>query len=974
MATFDAPMVGRDRELEVLLRALADGHDGRRGVVVVRGEAGIGKTRLLDEFLAAAGSGSEQLPITVVRGQCVDVGEIGTPFTPIRRLLRELYQAVGDNRFRAAAGTPAVLANLGALMPELGATADAPNAAGADLVADALERIIEDLSADHHLLMVIEDLHWADAATIALLRTLSVTLRGSHVTVALSLRTDDVGRGHPLRPLLAEWDRNRAVTTVTVPRLDPVDTKALAQRIGPALGPAELAAVVGRSDGVPFYLEELVDATHGPLPDTLRELVLVRYERLSDAARDAVAVLAVGGLSVPDDLLVAVSPMDPGDLRRGLRDALDAQLLVAADDGYLFRHALIQETVAADLLPSERAQLNRRYAEVLQQRVVAEPDVAAQLAEHWLRSKDIPRGFDATVLAYHHAEASLAPVAMARLGERLLELWPQVPDAGARAGRSFAEMAVALADQWNDLGEWDRALRVARVGAANSAPQDDPAVRADLHRVTGSLLLTLDQGDRGRAEFGAGIALVADRSEVPAIVAHVRLLGLTATMADPSDVSAQDRMAAATRALELAGQIQSPIATVAALKAGAWTCCDRGELEEALVLSDRMAQVPDVDGGTRLNGVLSRIDLLVRLGRFAEAITEGYSSMALAESLGHDHGMGAMIAANVGEALFAIGDLERAVPLLERTVPMSGIFGSFGARVLAQVRSWGGLTADSDPPDPGAGAVADDIEEQVGWAEVRAEVALNQFEGRSERGDRDLLVRAAVAASEGIHPDVLRDYSGMSRRMLPGAARALAEAHRSGLDVGSIERLDARVDAMRTALRGDRPADGYRALVAAELAPADGHDPTAWRAAVEALADGFLPMRYAHYARYRLVGALIAQGDRDDAAAMAAELLTAAPETPIVTRWTRELAVRARLPGPALETLVRTGSPSTTGPLTAREQQVLALVAEGLTNPQIGARLYISPKTASVHVSAILAKIGAANRAEAAALYSAAHH
>ena len=281
-----AVMVGRRAELDALLAAFDLGAVGHPRAVVIRGEAGIGKTRLIQEFLAAVAvaPAATDVRLVVATGQCVDLGPIGAPFTPIRRLLHELYTAVGAEAVREAAGSPAVVATLGTLIPELAGENAALPPGGADYVSEAIERLIENLSSECHLVLVIEDLHWADAATLALLKTLAVTLRGSHVTMVMTYRSDDVGAG--IRCARCSPSSIAAVSSrrLEVARLSPDDVAEQARLIlGRPADAAALRSIVGRSEGVPFFVEELIDLAGGALPDTLRDVVLARVDRLTPA-------------------------------------------------------------------------------------------------------------------------------------------------------------------------------------------------------------------------------------------------------------------------------------------------------------------------------------------------------------------------------------------------------------------------------------------------------------------------------------------------------------------------------------------------------------------------------------------------------------------------------------------------------------------------------------------------------------------
>lgn len=976
-------MIGRDAELAVLRGALESGRAGHPRVVVVRGEAGIGKTRLLREFRAAASALTDPPPLVFAVGQCVDMGEIGSPFTPIRRLLRELYAAVGDEAFRGAAQTPTVIATLASLLPELTSDA-APAAPDADYITESIERVIESLSQDHHLVLIIEDLHWADAATLALLKTLAVTLRGSHVTVVMTYRSDDVGRGHPLRPVLAELDRNRTVTGLEIGRLSPAETVELAHAVAGSVHTGAIETIVGRSDGIPFFVEELAElGADDALPETLRDLVLARYERLTHGAREAVALVAAGGVHVDNELLEDVHRGDRERLRDGLREAVAANVLETPADGYAFRHALIQEAVHDELLPSERAELHGRYAGALQRRVDAGGvELAAEAAEHWLAARDLPRAFDAMVIARRHATATWAPTTAARLAERLLELWSRVPDAAARSATTQTTLYVDAANAWR-LQDADRALRLSRAGLA-VAPDDDPLARAKLY-----LEIANAEGNIGRltemiAAADAALQLL-DRDDRTHALLRARGLGFKVTAAASAVGGDEERRRIAAEALAAAERSGDPGTLATCLTHLAWPLIDRGELDEGLATVRRVFTL-DLPVERRLHATISELDTLVRLGRFDEAAAIAEKRIALALEVGLDRSMGALIASNRAEALLARGDAVEGEAVARRCLDLvAGVptFRSFCLRLIALTASWDDRAdaADRLRSHERADIAAirlEDPEEKLGWAEYDTEAALNRAESTADAGIRAPLIDAAVSAALALDDEDFLQGPGTSRRALAGATRALAEADLLGLDPDRRDRLRRTVTTAIAGQFDDAPGRALALIWQAEAART-GEPATAaglWRTAVEAAEQRLIPVRLLHYARYRLAEALIAVGERGDAGAVLNRVVADAPGDGVTAaaRWARDLAARgglvlARPDGPAAT--AATAPASGPAALTPRERQVLALVAEGLTNPQIGQRLFISPKTASVHVSAILTKIGAANRAEAAALFTA---
>lgn len=474
--------IGRQAEFGALVDAYAAGTAGVPRAVIVRGEAGVGKTRLLTEFLDYVDRQPPELPVVIARGQCVELGEIGAPYIALRRMLRELYVGVGHEAFVAAAGSPTVVATLSSFIPELADATVGTRADDAqDFAGEAVERVIETLSETHHLVLVLEDLHWADPSTLGMLRTLATVLRGEHLTLVATYRSDDVGRGHPLRAALAEFDRNRSISTIDVRRLDEAGVAKLIRAItGAEPAPEVVATLTARSDGVPFYVEELVAVGEGPLPETLRDTVLARYERLSPVEQDAARLIAVAGTHIDHAVLAEAWQGATDELLTALRTAIASGILVADESGYSFRHALISEAIYEELLPSERAELHSRLATVIQRAVDAgATEFAADAAEHWLAARDLERAFDATAVARRHARDNYAPEPAALLGERLLELWQRVSEPEARAGIAEPELRIEIVKAFSDLGNERAALRSAKVALQQVTPEN-PVARAEL--------------------------------------------------------------------------------------------------------------------------------------------------------------------------------------------------------------------------------------------------------------------------------------------------------------------------------------------------------------------------------------------------------------------------------------------------------------------------------------------------------------
>src|SRR5918999_1146505 len=427
-------LIGRSAELAELEAALADAADWRPSLAFVAGDSGVGKTRLLAELERRA----RDAGTLVLAGDSVALGgDSELPYLPLVAALRPL----------ARAGDPALTAPLReALSPLLPAAAAGPDtlpAAGEGPQARMFEGVLSLLDAlgqERPVLLVIEDLHWADRSTRAALAFLARGLTDERVLVVSSYRPDELDRRPPLRPLLAELERDTRARRIA---LEPLTRDELAEQLADILGAAPDADLLERlwtrSGGNPLFGEELLAAGldgRGAAPDTLRDALMLRVERLSGTAQELLRLLARGG-RLDHPLAEAASALDPRELRGALREAAESHILVADDDGaYRFRHSLLREVVEADLLPGERSQLHLALARALEPRAGdgADAQITATVAHHFAAGGDEPAALAAAVRAATAAERVEAYGAASELLGRALALWDRVPDAAARAG------------------------------------------------------------------------------------------------------------------------------------------------------------------------------------------------------------------------------------------------------------------------------------------------------------------------------------------------------------------------------------------------------------------------------------------------------------------------------------------------------------------------------------------------------------
>jgi len=464
--------VGRVEELELLEAARGRAADGGPAVVLVGGEAGVGKTRLIAELSSRCLADG----MRVLSGGCIPVGEGALPYAPIVEILRALLADLGADAVRGLVGPS--WPEVARLLPALGE----PDRIGlSDQAAQArlfelLLGLFGRLSEQGPLVLVVEDLHWADRSTRDLLAFLVRNLRRERVLLVITYRNDEPGQQR-LGPYLAELDRASRVERIELARLDQVQTRAQLVGILGTPPTAELVdAVFARSEGNPFFTEELLTAVRAgsrELPATLRDLLRGRIQALPDYARQVLAVVAVAGRRVPHRLLATVAGLTDHQLDSALRAAVASQLLVTTlgQDGYDVRHALLREVIHADLLPGERARLHAGLAQALSE----QPEVAgvspavatAELAVHWDAAGKPARALPARVQAGLAADRAHAFPEARDHYERALELWERIPEPGQPAGLDQIDLLNHAAQAAISTGAVHRASSWLRMRSAN---------------------------------------------------------------------------------------------------------------------------------------------------------------------------------------------------------------------------------------------------------------------------------------------------------------------------------------------------------------------------------------------------------------------------------------------------------------------------------------------------------------------------
>ncbi len=372
-------LVGREAELSHLLTLLDAAAEGQPVVTLISGDAGVGKTRLVAEFASLARSRG----FTVLSGRCAEIGD-AVPYLPLADALRDATTgpSPGGALLDALAARPV----LSRLLPDRNesqpAGGDMPGLVQQQLFGAVLGLLTE-LAGAAPVLLILEDLHWADQSTRDLVTFLSRMLHSERIVVLATYRSDDMHRRHPLRPLVAELLRLPSVSSIELGPLTSSDmAELLTSQSGQRHDAAAISQMITRAEGNAYYAEELLAASSDDsrLPAGLADLLLARVERLSAQAQQVLRTAAVTGRRVNDDLVRQASGLDEQLYDSAVREAVANQLLVPdGDQGYSFRHALLREAVYADLMPGERTRLHARLADLLAdyQRLADVPGTAA---------------------------------------------------------------------------------------------------------------------------------------------------------------------------------------------------------------------------------------------------------------------------------------------------------------------------------------------------------------------------------------------------------------------------------------------------------------------------------------------------------------------------------------------------------------------------------------------------------------------
>jgi DNA-binding CsgD family transcriptional regulator/tetratricopeptide (TPR) repeat protein len=960
------PLMGRARELATLSDWVGVNGSSPTRAVLLAGDAGVGKTRLLAELTASA----ERAGWRTMVGHCLDFGDSALPYLPFSELVGRLAAEDATAVERLAETHPAI----SVLAPGRRMLSGAGKVQADDLdrgeLFEAVHGVIEELAVASPVLVVIEDVHWADQSTRDLLSFLFARPFRGEVAVVASYRTDDLHRRHPLRATAAEWARVPGVQRLLLGPLPDADVRRLVRSLhtGP-LRERDVARIVDRAEGNAFFAEELLGASEmstSGLPDDLADLLLVRLDRLDDGGRAIVRAASCAGRRVSHALLASVVALSELEMERALRSAVDSNVLVhLAPDGYAFRHALLAEAVYDDLLPGERVRLHASYVQVLASKAV--DGTAAELAMHARAAHDIATAVRASITAGEDAMAVGGPDEAAKHFETALEL----------IGRTAHEEidVVGLVSKANDAvvasGHPARAMALV-TDHLNQLPADAPdADRARLLIALASTSLLIETRGASLQASTEALGLIDEQPtslRARAMSVHAR------TNADEGNEEEAARYA--MEALSLAQRLDLPRLVAEATTTLAGVDNRAGQVDVALKSLQQVVDLArrDRDTAAEMRGQFLIGQLHFERANLSDAQDAYHLATVAASAAGRPwapYGFDARLMESM--VAYVRGDWDEAL----RIVDISG-----------QV----------PPSDPEALLLSVEMMVAAGRGYVDALKLYDEIRPSWVREGQSAINSGTAAidllGDSGSIPEMMLTFDEMVECLsitwnphfqarirttalvlgqLATSAITASQAERSAL-MDRVPELISSVEAVRQRVKTRKRPFGPEGLawvarVHSEhlrlrwLADQDGPDEAelvaAWIATVEAFEELGHVFEIAR-SQARLAAVLRAVGrtaEADELVAKARATADALGAGPLQA----ELDAVSTRPRPQVR---RVASESLTG----REAEILGLVAQGKSNGEIGRQLFISAKTVSVHVSNILAKLGAGGRTEAAAI------
>jgi DNA-binding CsgD family transcriptional regulator/tetratricopeptide (TPR) repeat protein len=970
--------VGREEELSVLTGAVARAAAGAGSVVLVGGEAGVGKSRLISELIRHA-VGQE---MAILIGECLPLGERELPFAPLLAAIRTL-----DDEHGFVAVEPPASEQIGSVTDELSLDRDnrpgpIPVEASQRAVFDRLLAPLQSVARTRTLLLVIEDFQWADRSTRDFVSFLVRAARQERIALVITYRSDALDRRHPLGSFMLELERTGRATRIELERFTRAELREQVAAILDAPPPAALVdRLLERSEGNPFFTEELLawsQTAAAPLPESFREMLLGRVDEYPPEVREVLQIAAVAGPTVDHAVLAAVSDLSDDRLELALRQAVEGHLLMhdPSADEYSFRHALVREAIYGDLLPGERRKRHLALARALTSKSIRARRIEpAELAHHWLAAGELPAALDASLEAAAAAEQLYAMGEAWLHYERALEIWDRAASRLERLRLTRLQVTRRAGEAALRIGETERAVDLAHEVIAQIDEREDPVSAALAHERLGRYLWTAGVDHAAVPEYHRAVELMPQDppTEERALVlaAEGQALMLVDRIADSN--------ARCREALEIARSVGAEAVEAHVLITLSTNLGTSGDADGAVVMIEKAREIARRLGLVEqlLRSYINAGDMLERAGRIADALELAREGLEVAREFGTDANSGHLLRAEMGGRLLQIGEWDAAEQLLGEVVD-SGPTGTTAADALMHLGHLLAMRGEFEQ----AQQATDEAEQHLpnsSASQWLGPLTVARAECQLWAGHPEI---AAGLIADSLARFGARELVVFTADLYALATRACADIAAAALrDPGTVTQqgtvareLLQRLERLTAELTGPPPpgvAASHATAQAESSRIADAGDEGLW-AEAQAAWDAIGNTPRAAYARWRRADAALTAGnDRREPSLLVREAYAVAAQLRArpLTEALRQLALRARIDLDNGERPTRPSNPLINRfELTPRELEVLALLADGMTNREIATELFISDKTASVHVSRILGKLAVTNRTAAAAL------
>ncbi|MGX7826038.1 helix-turn-helix transcriptional regulator [Actinokineospora sp. 24-640] len=973
-------LFGRAAELTALSGLLAQVTGGVPAIVVLDGDPGVGKSLLLGEFVDLARASDAE----VLVGGCLDLKDGGIPYGPLTDALRTLVRQRGEQRARELAG-PA-WAELAGLIADFTVGGEPSAALGAQTrVFGAVSRLLDHIGGHRPLVLVFEDVHWADTATLDLITYLVQTASDQRMLLICSCRSGLSPR-HPLRTRMAEPAFARRITRIGLAPFTRTETRSfVAVLTGGDVSPEQADRHFELSEGNPYFTEQLVavadsDETTGGLPrvpKSLTELMVARINLLSGDAAKLLKVVAVAGRRVGDELLSRIVDLDDATLGDALTECLNRGVLIAdnVDESYSCQHALLRRTAYESVRPRERRRLHAVLAEALAEEVSTNPQVLTELAYHWFAANRLAEALRTSVGAGDLAMRLRAFTEAEAQYRRALEVWPRVLDAELVAGATRVRVLKVAADAARWAGHLAQAVAWAREAVDTAGPEVGPALAGELHERLGSYLWEAGYDDEYVAVYRTARRLLEDTppsavgSRVAAALATAEVKRGRCAPALVLAAAAHDE-AVASGSLAETGRAKS--SSGLALSALGRHEPGISDLRAALRIAEEADHLEDMLRACSNLGVC-----LERAGQVGAAVQVFQDGLAKVREMGLlGSRLAGLLANNACATLFLVGEWAEAAVLIEEVMRY------YPARETTFQRLTKAEMDLATGRDDEARRMLESVR-TLPSAQPRflsplyrclAELAVRRGDGSAAlatvrhgleavAGTEDrLLVLPLCAYGLRVAADELDGDGGEGARQVADELAERARAVPNAAD-GNSAGNDSAVDGVQGEASSDDDVEVgvLVAQCAVEHDRGRGVDTAAaWTAVAESWRRLGRPYPRA-YALARAAAAAARAGNKRPAAAAAEEAeaiaaaLGAGPLAALIARIV------------AAHRLKRVAKPRAKRPfgVSDRELEVLRLVADGFTTRQIAGKLHLAVPTVANHRINIKKKLEAATTAAA---------